>query len=118
MWAIGLSIIILSLSGIPPILGFYSKILILSEMLFIKYTTECILLMIISCFSSFYYIKIIKIIFFEKIKNLSHFLNFKKSNIEINIISSLSICLILIFSIFPAPLWLFCHYIILHSNIF
>jgi len=57
------------MSGIPPLAGFLSKALILLETIHTRDNILAICIIIISSISMFYYIRIIKIIFFEPIQN-------------------------------------------------
>nr|WGU20060.1 NADH dehydrogenase subunit 2 [Phytophthora sp. ML-2023a] len=58
---------IFSLAGIPPLAGFFSKLFIFFSAIKNNYFSLVFFGIIISVISSFYYLKIIKIIFFEKI---------------------------------------------------
>lgn len=58
---------ILSLAGIPPLAGFFSKLFIFFSAIKSNYFSLVFFGIIISVLSSFYYLKIIKIIFFEKL---------------------------------------------------
>lgn len=68
-WAILFIVIFFSVAGIPPFVGFISKIYILLELLYSKLQILSILVLLISSISIFYYIRIIKIIFFESTLN-------------------------------------------------
>jgi len=73
--AIFFSLILLSLIGIPPLIGFYSKYLLfylfISEKLFIL----SLILIILNIISGFYYLRLIKkIFFFKKNDNIKGFL--------------------------------------------
>jgi NADH-quinone oxidoreductase subunit N len=57
---------IFSLAGIPPLGGFFSKVLIFYAGIKNNYFSLIFFAVIISIISSFYYLKIIKVIFFEK----------------------------------------------------
>lgn len=56
-----------SLAGIPPLAGFFSKFLIFLSAIKMNYLNLIFFAIIISVISSFYYLKVIKIIFFEKL---------------------------------------------------
>nr|YP_010616501.1 NADH dehydrogenase subunit 2 [Peronosclerospora sorghi]WAU47931.1 NADH dehydrogenase subunit 2 [Peronosclerospora sorghi] len=58
---------IFSLAGIPPLAGFFSKLFIFLSAIKNNYFSLVFFGIIISVLSSFYYLKLIKIIFFEKI---------------------------------------------------
>lgn len=62
---------IFSIAGLPPFGAFYAKYFILLEMVDTKAYFLVFLILIISILSSFYYIRIIKISFFDKIFTLS-----------------------------------------------
>lgn len=58
---------IFSMSGIPPLAGFFSKLFLFISALKAKYYGLIFFSILISILSSFYYLRLIKIIFFEKI---------------------------------------------------
>lgn len=64
-------IMMLSLSGIPPIAGFYAKINILQIIISNNFIWLSILMITLSVVSAFYYIRIIKIMYFDKPENNS-----------------------------------------------
>lgn len=65
IWAFSFLIIFFSIAGIPPLTGFLAKVLILSEVVNSQNILPAVLLIIISSISVFYYIRVIKILFFE-----------------------------------------------------
>jgi NADH-quinone oxidoreductase subunit N len=73
IWASSLALIFFSFGGIPPLIGFVAKLLIILRIIESISLEASFLLTIISSISVFYYLKIIKIIFFERS-------NFKKVN--------------------------------------
>jgi NADH-quinone oxidoreductase subunit N len=60
-----LSIAMFSLSGIPPLAGFFVKFEIFYSILDAGYFSILLFLFILTVFSFFYYLRIIKIIYFE-----------------------------------------------------
>jgi NADH-quinone oxidoreductase subunit N len=77
-------IVFFSIAGIPPFVGFLSKLFILIELLKNFFTFTVILLTIISSISVYYYIKIVKISFFETTKNYNTVAGFVLANIVDN----------------------------------
>lgn len=68
LWSLSITLIFFSIGGIPPLTGFLSKMLIIYSIVFENYMAA-IVLIIISSISVYYYIRIIKILFFEPILN-------------------------------------------------
>jgi NADH-quinone oxidoreductase subunit N len=68
-WSISNIIIFFSLAGIPPFVGFLSKLLVVYAIVDFKNLFCSFILLIVGAVSVFYYLRIIKIIFFDK--NLS-----------------------------------------------
>lgn len=58
---------IFSMSGIPPLAGFFSKLFLFITAIKAKYYGLIFFSILVSILSSFYYLRLIKIIFFEKI---------------------------------------------------
>ena len=67
------ALLLFSMAGIPPLLGFYSKLLVLFSLSYSYNLVILITLVILSTISSFYYIRLIKLIFFDLNKNYVFF---------------------------------------------
>lgn len=59
-----------SLAGVPPLAGFFAKIEIFISAIYASFTLSCVFLILITLISSFMYIRIIKIMYFEKQKKI------------------------------------------------
>jgi len=65
IFAFTFTIILFSIAGIPPLAGFFSKFFILSSIVANEFYLSGILIIILSSIACFYYIRLIKIIFFS-----------------------------------------------------
>jgi len=115
-------LVFFSLGGIPPLTGFLSKAFILIEIVFSSKILPAILILIISSFSMFYYLRVLKITFFEpKIRSrVSGFYVVFNSTVTTTIfflVSILLTILILIF-IFPNEIYFLSLYVLLNSALF
>ena len=81
-----LAINLFSMAGLPPLLGFFSKFYIFTILIQNNSIYTLILLIIMSCISAYYYVRIITFLFFFKIK---------KSKFLINIPFTISLLIIL-----------------------
>jgi len=61
-----LSIVLFSIAGIPPLAGFFSKLMILESLIDKNHIFIALLAVIFSSVACFYYIRLIKVIFFTK----------------------------------------------------
>jgi len=57
---------LLSMAGLPPLIGFFSKFIILNNLFYNNYLLSGILFGLLSIIGSFYYLRLLKIIFFDK----------------------------------------------------
>jgi NADH-quinone oxidoreductase subunit N len=94
-----------SFAGIPPLSGFLSKLLIILGLIYNDDFLVAVLLIVISIISTYYYLRIIKVIFFDtqKYNTISKSLLTSYSyslNIECTI---LSFCIFLLFFLFFYP---------------
>jgi len=98
--AISFLIILFSLAGIPPLAGFFAKFYIFMAVIEAKMYAFAIIGLVTTVISTFYYLRIVKVIYFDKPKkpfDISYDWGLKSSLI-------LSSILILIYFIYPSML--------------
>lgn len=80
------AIIIFSIAGLPPFGGFYTKYFILLDLINVKLYFIVLFILLLSVISTFYYIRIIKIIFFNRslIINTNYFNEFQNNTLFFN----------------------------------
>ena len=65
--AFSLSVAMFSNAGIPPLIGFFAKLGVFLSILYVEYYIVALLAVLCSVVSTFYYTRIIKILYFENI---------------------------------------------------
>jgi NADH-quinone oxidoreductase subunit N len=65
--ALSLALLLFSMAGIPPLIGFFSKLFVLLPSLQNNVYGLSVFAVLMSCVSCFYYIRLIKIMYFDKI---------------------------------------------------
>jgi NADH-quinone oxidoreductase subunit N len=120
LWAFSFLCIFFSIAGIPPFSGFLAKILILFTLIGSDQLLGALFLIMISAISVFYYIRVVKVIFFES-KNIKSnnyqfhtIFNTNFFNFDYLIISSCLFSLIFFF-FYPTTLLLMCQYLVINS---
>lgn len=105
----GLAASIFSFSGVPPMVGFLSKMGIFMSLITVTYYVVAIPVIIFSIAATFYYIRLIKVIYFENILigRLYFPINFSSTLI----LSSLTFFLILSF-IFPNLIYIWSYQVV------
>jgi NADH-quinone oxidoreductase subunit N len=98
--AISFLIIMFSLAGIPPLAGFFAKFYIFMSVIESGMYTLAIVGLLSTVISAFYYLRIIKIIYFDEIKNPFD----KKNNFEITSTVFLSCTILVLFFLYPSIL--------------
>lgn len=86
-----LAISMLSMSGIPPLAGFYVKFEVLYALVESEFYSISLFALLLTVFSFFYYLRIIKILYFEPIK--SYTLQFKLNKTQTSL---LTICFLIL----------------------
>ena len=115
VFAFPLIIIFFSISGVPPFAGFLIKVLVLYDLVKENYLCYSIIFVFVSAISIYYYLRVIKVSYFEPRKNsVSSPFFFQKynqfSDFAIFIISTFTFSLIYLF-FFPTTLLLLCQYV-------
>jgi NADH-quinone oxidoreductase subunit N len=65
-FAMCFSLVLFSIAGIPPLLGFFSKFFVILSVIGHEYFATATAVILLSSIGCFYYIRIIKIFFFIK----------------------------------------------------
>jgi proton-translocating NADH-quinone oxidoreductase chain N len=104
--AFTLTCTLFSMAGIPPLAGFCSKFYIFFSALNASLYFFAFLGVITSVISCFYYIRLIKIMYFEK---PSTWIVYKPMEKEISIILGISLFFILFFFFYPSPIFYIAH---------
>ncbi len=95
-----LLVLLFSLAGIPPLAGFFAKFYVFMAVINAEMYTLAIVGLITTVISAFYYLRIIKTIYFDEPKELFEL----SHNFGLKISLALSTLLILIYFIFPSIL--------------
>jgi len=84
IFAVTFALTILAVAGIPPLAGFFSKFFILLSVIGSEYYFTSLTIVVLSSISCFYYIRMVKLMFFVKdSKNCIWITNKSKKNSEI-----------------------------------
>ena len=100
MLAFSFLIILFSLAGIPPLAGFFAKFYIFMAVIEVKMYALAIIGLVTTVVSAFYYLRIIKVIYFDKPKEPFE----EISDLALKTSLGLSSILILIYFIYPSVL--------------
>jgi NADH-quinone oxidoreductase subunit N len=97
-----------SLAGIPPTVGFYAKLSVLQAVISVGYVWLAVAAVIFSLIGAFYYLRIVKLMYFDE----------PESNVpisphgDVNLLISANGLAVLVFGIFPQTLMTLCVYAI------
>lgn len=115
-WSFSFALAFMSLAGLPPLIGFLSKALILFSLVSESNIMEIpILLMLMALFSTYYYIRVVRLIIFEpevnhKLKTVSSYAC-NRLDLDYTILSFITVFLLISF-FYPTPFLLVGQYIV------
>jgi NADH-quinone oxidoreductase subunit N len=124
IWSFSFLLIFFSIAGIPPLSGFLAKILILFSVIEYNLSFISISLVLVSSISAFYYLRIIKTVFFESQNILlrkedSQIIFNNSSLLFINcIVISFILLLVIYLFIYPSLIILISYHIVIASLFF
>jgi len=100
-------LLMFSLAGIPPLVGFIAKLSILESLINVHLVLIAVIAVIFAIVGSYYYIRVVKVMYFEENSNE------KTIHCNGNLILSISLngLLILLLGIFPGQLLALCQFI-------
>ena len=94
-FAILILITMLSSAGIPPLIGFHAKLMVIQALINNSYILLSIIVVLMTVVSAYYYLKVIKTVYFEERENLI------STYTSSNILLSINVILLLGLGIFP-----------------
>ncbi len=97
-------VLMFSLAGIPPTAGFYAKLAVLSAAVTAGYVWLAVLAVLLSLVGAFYYLRIIKLMYFDDPKDETAV----PGHPEMRVLLSANGLLLLLFGVLPQPLMGLC----------
>lgn len=97
--------LMLSLTGIPPFAGFYAKLFVLDAVIQAGYTWLAVLAVLLTVVGAFYYLRIVRLMFFDVPQGVSPYQPVSRANVAVLSLNGLAI---LALGIFPSPLFNLC----------
>lgn len=94
-----------SLAGIPPMVGFMAKVGILEALIKVHSVWLAVVAIIFSIIGVYYYIRVVKVMYFEEAANLEKI----QCSKNLNVVISINGLAVLLLGIFPSQLFLLCH---------
>jgi len=106
-YALMMLILLFSMAGVPPTVGFYAKLAVLQQVISVGMVWLAIAAVAFSVIGAFYYLRVIKMIYFDPEEEGSQPLQQFDLN-PVGITLSLNAIVVLLLGIFPAQLMLIC----------
>jgi NADH-quinone oxidoreductase subunit N len=99
-------LIMFSMVGIPPTVGFYAKLAVLQSLLTAGYTGVAVVAVIFSVIGAFYYLRLVKLMYFDPPEDTTPI----APAADVKVLMSLNGAAVLLFGIAPQPLMALCLY--------
>jgi NADH-quinone oxidoreductase subunit N len=96
-------VVLLSMAGIPPLLGFYAKVAILSALVNAGLTWLAIFAVVMALIGAFYYLRVIKVMYFDApSEDASATVDFSSNSVRYGLV--VLVTMILVVGFFPSSL--------------
>jgi NADH-quinone oxidoreductase subunit N len=96
-FALMMLVVMLSMAGVPPFIGFYSKFFILQQVISAGFVTVAIIAVVFAVISAYYYLQIIKSMYFNDAEQELTI----TAPMDMKLVLSINAVLILVIGIFP-----------------
>lgn len=106
-FALLMLILMFSMAGIPPLAGFYAKLLVIKAAIDVDLLLVALVAVVTSVIGAFYYLRVIKVMYFDK-PLVTHRLDAGR---PMQIALSVNVLMILILGLFPGALMQLCSFV-------
>ncbi len=103
-YALMMLILMFSMAGIPPLVGFYAKLTVIKSVIDINLVSLAIIAVLMSVIGAFYYLRIIKVMYFDKPEQNAAL----EASVDMRMMISANALMVLALGIFPEPLLAIC----------
>jgi len=103
-FALMMLFVMFSMAGVPPTVGFFAKLFVLDSIISVGLTSVALIGVFFSIIGAFYYIRIIKLMYFDKPEDDTPF----EAGIDTKVVLSVNGLSLLILGLFPATLLSIC----------
>ena len=111
-WAFVMLLVMFSLAGIPPTVGFYAKLLVLQAAVKAGFVWLAVVGVVAALIGAFYYLRIVKLMYFDEPTDSAPI----ESRSDQRILLSANGIALLVFGILPQPLMGLCAIALVHSQ--
>lgn len=106
-FALMMLILMFSMAGIPPLAGFYAKLLVIKAAIDVDLLLVALVAVVTSVIGAFYYLRVIKVMYFDK-PLVTHRLDAGR---PMQIALSVNVLMILLLGLFPGALMQLCSFV-------
>jgi len=106
-YAFLMMLLMLSLAGLPPTVGFYAKLAVLQSAVAAGQVWLAVAAVVLSLIGAFYYLRVVKLMYFDEMSD-SQVAALPETGMDVRVLLSLNGLAILFFGLFPYPLLNLC----------
>lgn len=104
-YAFMMLLLLFSMAGIPPTVGFYAKLSVIQAVMQAGYLWAAVFMVVMSVVGAFYYLRAIKMMYFDKPEQTAPI----QAAVDFNILVSVNGLLVLLLGLFPGTLMAICY---------
>ena len=104
-------LLMFSMAGVPPTVGFYAKLTVLQAVINVDYIWLAVVAVAFSLVGAFYYLRLVKLMYFDPPADTTPI----NPGIDVRLLMSANGLAVLLFGILPEPLMALCYYSIEYS---
>jgi NADH-quinone oxidoreductase subunit N len=104
-------LLMFSMAGVPPTVGFYAKLVVLQAVINVDYVWLAVVAVVFSLIGAFYYLRLVKLMYFDPPVDTAPI----NAGTDVRLLMGANGLAMLLFGILPEPLMALCYYSIEYS---